>query len=271
MISYNIITGDTLTRVLTTLTGWPPTYFLIRREFVILIATLCFTLPLCLYKNIGKLSKVSLGGLFCILFIIGGIYIRYLTMFGIVPKREQDWTLADVSGIGRSYGIILFAFMSHHNSFLLYFEMEDQSKENWARVTHISVFSSVIACFFFGFGGYITFQSWTQGDLLNNYCWDDNLMNLIRVIFTITVLCTYPIECMVTREVVENVLFNKSGTEPQDEVGLIFAIPMALLLPGMCYIKVSEGSPFQPSKWGAWFLILFSVVVFVGGCYELLV
>lgn len=45
-----------------------------------------------------------------------------------------------------------------------------------------------------------------SGDLLNNYCWEDDLMNASRLLFTFTVLLTYPIECFVCREVVENVM-----------------------------------------------------------------
>lgn len=36
-------------------------------------------------------------------------------------------------------GIIAFAFMCHHNTFLIYQSMEDSSFEKWERVTHFSV------------------------------------------------------------------------------------------------------------------------------------
>lgn len=39
------------------------------------------------------------------------------------------------------------------------------------------------------------------GDLLENYCWDDDLMNFSRVLFSISILLTFPIECFVSREV----------------------------------------------------------------------
>lgn len=40
-----------------------------------------------------------------------------------------------------------------------------------------------------------------SGDLLENYCWDDDLMNFSRVLFSISILLTFPIECFVSREV----------------------------------------------------------------------
>lgn len=41
----------------------------------------------------------------------------------------------------------------------------------------------------------------SPGDLLENYCWDDDLMNFSRVLFSISILLTFPIECFVSREV----------------------------------------------------------------------
>ena len=39
------------------------------------------------------------------------------------------------------------------------------------------------------------------GDLLENYCHDDDLMNVSRFVFALSIMLTYPIECFVTREV----------------------------------------------------------------------
>lgn len=46
-----------------------------------------------------------------------------------------------------------------------------------------------------------------SGDLLENYCWTDDLMNAARIFFSVTILLTYPIECFVTREVLEKTIF----------------------------------------------------------------
>lgn len=52
------------------------------------------------------------------------------------------------------------------------------------------------------------------GDLLENYCWDDTLMNFSRVMFSATILLTFPIECFVTREVIERTFFNNDPNIP---------------------------------------------------------
>ena len=45
------------------------------------------------------------------------------------------------------------------------------------------------------------------GDLLENYCWDDTLMNISRLFFCFVILLTYPIECFVCREVLNNIFW----------------------------------------------------------------
>lgn len=65
----------------------------------------------------------------------------------------------------------------------------------------------VFICFFFCF----------PGDLLENYCWDDDLMNLSRLLFSVQILLTYPIECFVTREVIENSIFGRDPNVPMSE------------------------------------------------------
>lgn len=47
----------------------------------------------------------------------------------------------------------------------------------------------------------IGFDAFFAGDLLENYCWNDDLMNFARVLFSVSILLTFPIECFVSREV----------------------------------------------------------------------
>lgn len=44
------------------------------------------------------------------------------------------------------------------------------------------------------------------GDLLENYCWDDDLINVSRLLFSLITLLTFPLECMVTKAVVDQTL-----------------------------------------------------------------
>lgn len=84
MVSYNVVVGDTVTKVLIRVTGISPENIFGRREAVILMATLFVTIPLCLYKNVARLAKISFLSLVCVGFILIAIFIRMNNMTAIV-------------------------------------------------------------------------------------------------------------------------------------------------------------------------------------------
>lgn len=98
-------------------------------------------------------------------------------------------------------GVMAFAFMCHHNTFLVYQNLQNASLSTWQRITHWSVGFALIISSAFGVAGYLTFRGSSQGDLLENYCWDDDLMNLCRIVFSTAILLAFPIECIIAREV----------------------------------------------------------------------
>ena len=78
MISYNIIVGDTLTKVLLYFSSMRPDSDTMefQREAVVLAATLFVTLPLSLYRDVARMSKVSFLSLVSLGFIMLSILIR---------------------------------------------------------------------------------------------------------------------------------------------------------------------------------------------------
>lgn len=84
MVSYNIVVGDTMTKVFLRLFSLSPSSWLAKREVVVGLATALVTLPLCLYKDIAKLAKVSLLSLVCVVFILIAIFIRFSTLYEVV-------------------------------------------------------------------------------------------------------------------------------------------------------------------------------------------
>lgn len=108
----------------------------------------------------------------------------------------------------QAIGVYAFAFMCHHNTFMIYSSMRNTSQEKWQKVTHISISTSLLISLVFALVGYGTFTGYVQGDLLENYCWDDNLINISRLLFCLTILLTYPLECFVARDVIQGIFFN---------------------------------------------------------------
>eukprot|EP00096_Caligus_rogercresseyi_P010519 TRINITY_DN3870_c0_g1_i2.p1 TRINITY_DN3870_c0_g1~~TRINITY_DN3870_c0_g1_i2.p1 ORF type:complete len:440 (-),score=48.11 TRINITY_DN3870_c0_g1_i2:19-1338(-) len=307
MVSYNIIFGDTVTKVIVGIFSLPEDSIWNSREFLALLATIFLTLPISLYRNISRLAKVSLVSLLLIGFIAITIYVRLDVYHTHMDINDSFWTFMRPAGIPEAIGIITFAMMCHHNSFLLYDSLEEPSISKWRSVTHVSIFTSVLCMLIFGLGGYFSFGHIVQGDLLNNYCWDDQLMNASRVLFSITIMLTYPIECFVCREVILTALFGNDQSEVVQNMdskkktiyhviitvlivaltylislatnclgivlalnGLFAAIPLAFIFPAICYLKLSAGTLNRVQKFPSIFLVTFGISVSVIGMIVLI-
>ncbi|XP_036332783.1 angiotensin-converting enzyme isoform X2 [Rhagoletis pomonella] len=110
--------------------------------------------------------------------------------------------------------------MCHHNTFLVYQSMRNATLERWEKVTHVSIGFALAVAALFGIAGYSTFRALSQGDLLENYCWNDDLMNFSRVLFSVSILLTFPIECFVSREIVRALIHRFVLKEPISELTL---------------------------------------------------
>ncbi|XP_058066863.1 putative sodium-coupled neutral amino acid transporter 11 [Anopheles bellator] len=310
MISYNVVVGDTLSKVLVRLVpSWGSSMGAVRFG-VVLVVTVFVVIPLCLYKNVSRLAKASFLSLACVVLILMAVVYRLLSGdYSVVPDTPESWRFAH-SDLIPAVGIMAFAFMCHHNTFLVYQSMQDATMERWERVTHISVGFAWLVAALFGIAGYCTFRALSQGDLLENYCWDDDLMNFARVLFSVSILLTFPIECFVSREIVRTqlkrfyshevieydtdkdpshvtgedddrqsmvttlvIVFAAFVISPYTEClgpvlelnGLLAAIPLAYILPGLAYIQLSPHSLFSQEKLPAVGLVLFGTVVTISG------
>ncbi|XP_030846147.1 putative sodium-coupled neutral amino acid transporter 11 isoform X2 [Strongylocentrotus purpuratus] len=296
MIGYNIIIGDTITKVFASMIA--ETNVLANRYFVISIVTVLFNLPVSMYKNVTKLVKAAVLSLVLLLFIMVIVIVRLSTMH--VQPTENAWVFGK-STFFESIGIIMFAFICQHNSFLVYDSMEQANSSKWAKVTHISVFGAFIMCAIIGICGYVTFTGHTQGDLLENYCYNDVLVNIARVLFAITIMCTFPLECFVCREVIENVMVRQGWVDsPQPLqrhliltliiVGLVLGVSMStsclglvlavngvicavplICIPSLCYLRVAEGSIYGRDKLPSLLIALMGVIIIISGIVTMII
>ncbi|XP_036601364.1 putative sodium-coupled neutral amino acid transporter 11 isoform X2 [Trichosurus vulpecula] len=290
MISYNIITGDTLGKVFQRIPGVDPDNFFIGRHFIIGLSTVAFSLPLSLYRDIAKLGKASLISAVLTAVILTFVIIRVFTLGPYISRTEDVWVFAKPNAI-QAVGIMSFAFICHHNSFLVYGSLEEPTVAKWSRVIHVSVVISVFISVLFATSGYLTFTGHTQGDLFENYCRNDDLINFGRFCYGITVILTYPIECFVTREVIANVFFGGNLSKISHVLvttviitmatlvslmvdclgivlefnGVLCAAPLIFIIPSACYLKLSEERWVHPDKIMASVMLLNGVVVMVVG------
>ncbi|KAM7407502.1 hypothetical protein PAMA_003296 [Pampus argenteus] len=290
MVSYNITTGDTLTKVFQRIPGVGPDHILAERHFVILLSTLLFTLPLSLYRNIGKLGKVSFLSMMLTLTILIIVIIRAATFGPQIVPTENAWAFAKWNAV-QAVGVMSFAFICHHNSFLIYVSLEQPTLTNWSRVTHISVGSALIISAAFSVAGYSTFTGYTQGDIFENYCRNDNLATFGRFCFGVSIITTFPLECFVTREVLSNVICSRALSKVEHVAitllivavctsislaydclgvvlvlnGILSATPLIFIIPSACFLKLSTGRWFQNENLIPIILIVLGLFVMVTG------
>ncbi|XP_074593064.1 putative sodium-coupled neutral amino acid transporter 11 isoform X2 [Brevipalpus obovatus] len=298
MISYNVIIGDSVTKVFRRLLNVSSSSALGNRNSVVFFCTVFIMLPLSLQKNISKLAKVSLTSVGFIFIIIGFIIYRVGTLGPSIPRTSQTFSFIN-DGVAEAIGVISFAYMCHHNSFLLYESLENSTQKRWNRVTHLSVGMSCLIVFVFGVTGYMTFGDLSQGDLFENYCSSDDLANFARLLFTLTIMLTYPFECFVVRQVLETALWG--GKPPQTTShhvlltvaivflgfilstltdclgivlelnGILAAVPLAFIFPAVTYLKLDSGHKMSWSKAPAYLLAVFGgLVAICGSIYVIL-
>ncbi|MEQ2283254.1 hypothetical protein AMECASPLE_009317 [Ameca splendens] len=290
MISYNITTGDTLTKVFQRIPGVGPDHILAERHFVILLSTFMFTLPLSLYRNIERLGKVSFLSMVLTLTILIIVTFRAATLGPQIVPTENAWAFAKWNAI-QAVGVMSFAFICHHNSFLMYNSLEQPTLSNWSQVTHISVGSALIISVVFAVAGYTTFTGYTQGDIFENYCRNDNLVTLGRFCFGLSIITTFPLECFVTREVVSNVICSRPLSKAEHVAitllivavctalslaydclgvvlelnGVLSATPLIFIIPSACYLKLCPGHWFQGERLIPTMLIIIGLFIMITG------
>lgn len=79
MISYNVVVGDTLSKVLVRLIpSWGSSMGAVRLG-VVFFVTIGIVVPLCLYKNVSRLARASFISLACVVFILFAVIIKLIS------------------------------------------------------------------------------------------------------------------------------------------------------------------------------------------------
>eukprot|EP00055_Hartaetosiga_balthica_P008710 m.33309 g.33309 ORF g.33309 m.33309 type:complete len:422 (-) comp6441_c3_seq1:478-1743(-) len=288
MIAYSIIVGQTLPKLFDSAFG---SSFLSHREPVITIFTLFFMIPLSLNKEIESLSRWSLLALTGV-FVLIVIVIIEGAIVDSPDDRGNPLVFAN-SNFVQAIGVMAFAYVCHHNSFLIYESLENASLTKFAKVNRISVSVAAFLSLLLGLTGNFYFGDGTKDDVLDNFSDGNTVANIARLFFAVAIMLTYPIECFVAREVIENLFFAKYL--PTDlrhysislciclsVLGVAIAVPnlgiilelngvinanlVAFILPGLCGILVFEEEKwYQGKRLGSTCLFIFGILLFVFG------
>ncbi|KAJ2840811.1 hypothetical protein FBU31_000108 [Coemansia sp. 'formosensis'] len=294
MASFIVIVGDTLPHVLGAL--MPSVgqsafgHVVFSRRFVIAFFVIFMAYPLSLYRDVGKLGKTSAFAVVAMCTIIAAVVVEGPRIdSSLRASPEKPLQLAN-TGVFQAVGVITFAFVCHHNSFMIYGSLRKPTLNRYFEVIHLSTAIATVASVMIAVFGYVYFGEKTQGNILNNFPQDNLLINIARFLFALNMITTFPMETLVAREVIESLVFRDREFSMRRHVwittglcaaglaigetvcnlgvlleltGGMSASFLAFILPSACFIKLSHSStPLYSRKLlGHWLCILFGVTV----------
>ncbi|XP_043344266.1 putative sodium-coupled neutral amino acid transporter 11 isoform X2 [Cervus canadensis] len=211
MISYNIITGDTLSKVFQRIPGVDPENLLIGRHFIIVLSTVVFTLPLSLYRDIAKLGKISLISTVLTTLILGIVVARVVSLGPHIPKTEDAWIFAKPNAI-QAVGVMSFGDLF----------------ENYCRNDDLVTFGR----FCYGVTVILTYpiECFVTREVIANVFFGGNLSSVFHIIITVVII---------TVATLVSLLIDCLGIVLELN-GVLCAAPLIFIIPSACYLKLSE-------------------------------
>ncbi|XP_070331933.1 putative sodium-coupled neutral amino acid transporter 11 isoform X2 [Odocoileus virginianus] len=211
MISYNIITGDTLSKVFQRIPGVDPENLLIGRHFIIVLSTVVFTLPLSLYRDIAKLGKISLISTVLTTLILGIVVARVVSLGPHIPKTEDAWIFAKPNAI-QAVGVMSFGDLF----------------ENYCRNDDLVTFGR----FCYGVTVILTYpiECFVTREVIANVFFGGNLSSVFHIIVTVVII---------TVATLVSLLIDCLGIVLELN-GVLCAAPLIFIIPSACYLKLSE-------------------------------
>ncbi|KAM0803268.1 transmembrane amino acid transporter protein-domain-containing protein [Usnea florida] len=266
MVAFCVIMGDTIPSVIAalfpSLSNTPFLWLLTNRRAVIIMCTLGFSYPLSLYRDIAKLAKASTLALLSMSVIL----VTVVTQGIGAPqdlRGDLHGSLFVRTGVLQAISVISF----DHNSLLIYGSLEKPTMDRFARVTHYSTFTSMLACLTMALAGFVTFGDKTRGNILNNFPRENLIVNIARFLLGANMVTTLPLGLFALPP---NFWFPNEPYSPNlhlifttslvvtamalslitCDLGAVFELvvianrlcKLAYILPPLCYIKLSSRS-----------------------------
>eukprot|EP00126_Sphaerothecum_destruens_P009342 Sdes_comp20487_c0_seq2m14877 len=179
------------------------------RRFLITLFSLFFILPVCFFRRLNNsLSVVSYFSIATVFSLISLLVARGITRTRnisfptTVHLLDADDTLEEKYRIFSAIGILAFAFVCQDLSFFAYKSLQPPSIFVWNMVVHATCIISLVSCALIGILGYLIFGKSTQSNILNNFAYNDTIIDLIRIGLSITMIFTYPFNFVVSRDII---------------------------------------------------------------------
>lgn len=211
MCSYLIIYVDTLGGTLRQVTPWESSQpILLDRRVLLAVGSCLILFPLCLIRRFASLARFSLIKLIALLFLTVTVILYQQRLGGeVITAKSDAWKYKAVhANFLPALGTIAFAFVCHHQTFLVMGSLADPTPRRFAITVNVAMLGSATVTLIVGAFGYTTFWDSTKGDIFLNYeafasVRQEALMVAARLLMALNMLITYPSEMMVCRSTIE--------------------------------------------------------------------
>ncbi|RKP17699.1 hypothetical protein ROZALSC1DRAFT_30531 [Rozella allomycis CSF55] len=282
MCAYLVIVADTLGSVIAHYSNG------VSRLTILTICTFLICLPLSSVKSMTHLAKTS---------FISLVAIAALVLTTIIEARKNSLPASDDKfafikpNFFQAIGVISFAFVCHHNTFIIYGSLRTPTLDRFEKVTHYSTGFSLLMSLLMAIPTYLAFTDSTKGNILNNFSFDLLSINIARLLFAFNILLTFPMECLVAREVIENFLFSDRPfnrirhllitfllvltsflvSKLTCDLGIVLeltqggfsAVLLAFILPPLCVIKLKKDRVFSYKNILPLAVLVFGIVTMI--------
>ena len=231
MLSYLMIVKDTFSAII----GVSDDDYATRRAILVTISLLIIV-PLSSQRDIADLAKTSRINVTFDLIMVG--IVLYLANLPETCKTFdwKDATVIHIDTIFVGLGVLSFAYVCQHSSFIIAGSLDRPTKQRWSNVTHIAVGFAASLALAMGAGGYVGFQDGTKGNILNSLPEDSALANFARGLLGTTMLFVYPMESFVARHACVVLFFQGQNAHEGDDTAVLNRRDRRITLTVVLYI-----------------------------------
>mmetsp|Transcript_29538 Transcript_29538/g.74236 ORF Transcript_29538/g.74236 Transcript_29538/m.74236 type:complete len:460 (+) Transcript_29538:174-1553(+) len=171
------------------------------RELV-LFATAPLLLVLCLKRDLSALERWSAFSVMLCVLLSVFVSWQFFVLDGSLAGRGADAPLVQAdTGVASAFGIVAFAFVNNDTAFLLFATLRTPTERRWATLSAASLGVAFAICASFAALGYLTFRDLVSDNVLNDYPSDSPSILVMRLLYALSMLLTYPTTFFVVRHV----------------------------------------------------------------------
>ena len=204
-IGYVLVVGDLGSSLIT---GWGCHSYICTEASVIMISSVLFISPICLFRHYGHFAWLSVFSVISILLVLFLVLIA-----GPMKENEGEIKVFDAFGSMRSLGSILFSLSCTPANFQAYLstEKKSQNSKSWAKITGAAMIIGSVMCAAMGITGYVSFKEKTESEILDNF--SQHPFDFFKVMVATHLILYIPVNFTITRYSLVKVFFNRANAE----------------------------------------------------------